>query len=264
MTSGPQALGAPRSLPRRPRPHRRPRCLPAARGTRGGPRGRPAWSSTTRTRIGSAIADLQANRRAGAGRRADLEPPAEPPRPFLHRRQPEPARPCSPARSGSKPTPSSSTSSSSRAVVAAAADTRSRCATARGAARSGAPPARCAGPRRRARGRRAAARRRRARSRAAEPAQQLDVLAQRSAQAVLLEVRRAQLEDERAELVERLLRQRLQLPTWSRAAAGSRSSSVPAASALSTSPKSFWLTASWSSSASRFRSATIESSRLCS
>ncbi len=43
-------------------------------------------------------------------------------------------------------------------------------------------------------------------------AQQLDVLAQRPAQTVLREVGRAQLEDERAELIERLLRLSLQLP----------------------------------------------------
>ena len=45
----------------------------------------------------------------------------------------------------------------------------------------------------------------------AEPAQHLDVLSQRPAEAVLLEVGRPQLEDERAELVERLSRQHLQL-----------------------------------------------------
>ena len=44
----------------------------------------------------------------------------------------------------------------------------------------------------------------------AEPAQHLDVLAQRAGEAVALEVGRPQLEDERAQLVERLPRQRLQ------------------------------------------------------
>src|SRR5262245_34022214 len=51
-----------------------------------------AWSSTTRTRIGSAPTDLEAHRRAGARRGADVEPPTEALGALLHRRQPEPAR----------------------------------------------------------------------------------------------------------------------------------------------------------------------------
>src|SRR3954452_3525436 len=44
-----------------------------------------------------------------------------------------------------------------------------------------------------------------------EPAQQLDVLGQRAAEAVALEVGRAQLEDERTQFVACLLRERLEL-----------------------------------------------------
>ena len=66
-----------------------------------------------------------------------------------------------------------------------------------------------------------------------EPAQQLDVLAQRPAEPVLLEVGRPQLEDERAELLERLLRQDLQLARPDRAPRPGRARAPsPAASAL--------------------------------
>ena len=44
-----------------------------------------------------------------------------------------------------------------------------------------------------------------------QPAEHLDVLSQRSAETVLLELGRTQLEDERAELLERLSREHLQL-----------------------------------------------------
>src|SRR5262249_33170978 len=47
-----------------------------------------AWSSAMTTRIGS---DIEMHGRAFAFGRADLEPAADPLRPLLHRRQPEPA-----------------------------------------------------------------------------------------------------------------------------------------------------------------------------
>src|ERR671933_1150660 len=51
-----------------------------------------AWSSTTSTRIGSAIGRLQANRGPLPGARADLQAATQPPRALFHRGEPEPAR----------------------------------------------------------------------------------------------------------------------------------------------------------------------------
>src|SRR4051794_13060693 len=52
-----------------------------------------AWSSTIRTRMGSsANRRLQLDRRALSTRGLDLEPGADPLRPLLHRREPQPAR----------------------------------------------------------------------------------------------------------------------------------------------------------------------------
>ena len=96
-----------------------------------------------------------------------------------------------------------------------------------------------------------------------EPPQHLDVLAQRAAEPVALEVGRAQLEDQRAQLLERLLRERPQLRDLARAPPPGRARAAsPPPRRSRTSPNSFWLTASCSSSASRLRSARIESSRL--
>ena len=97
---------------------------------------------------------------------------------------------------------------------------------------------------------------------AVQPAQHLDVLAQDAREPVAREVGRPQLADQPAQLLERLAGERPTRATCARAAAGSRASSVSAASALSTRLNSFWLTASWRSSASRLRSATTDSSRL--
>ena len=69
-----------------------------------------------------------------------------------------------------------------------------------------------------------------------EAAEHLDVLAQRAAEPVALEIGRPQLEDERAQLVERLLRERLQLrDLLARRAPGRARAACSAASALSTS-----------------------------
>src|SRR6266576_6506482 len=51
-----------------------------------------SWSSTSSTRIASAIPDLQAHGRAVAGRRADLQAAAGAPRALLHRGQAEAPR----------------------------------------------------------------------------------------------------------------------------------------------------------------------------
>ena len=150
------------------------------------------------------------------------------------------------------------------AVVAVQPDAR-RARRPRAGARSAAPPARSGAPRRRASGRRGTPSARSSSiSRCWRRRSTSTCLRSALAEPVSLEVGRTQLEHERAQLVERLLCQRLQLRHLLARGRGSRSSSVAAASALSTSPNSFWLTASWRSSASRFRSARIESSRLCS
>ena len=66
-----------------------------------------------------------------------------------------------------------------------------------------------------------------------QPAQHLDVLAQRADEAVALEVRRAQLEDQRAQLLQRLPRQRLQLgDLLARPRPGRARAAVAAASAV--------------------------------
>ncbi len=90
-----------------------------------------------------------------AGGRADLEPAAEPLGALLHRRQPEPARAQIPAPAGSKPTPSSSTSSS-RPCRRARSAHRDVAARRRAGPRSAAPPGRCGAPRGRAPDRRGA------------------------------------------------------------------------------------------------------------
>src|SRR3954468_4886178 len=161
-----------------------------------------AWSSTSRTPIASAIVDLEPDRRALAGRRADRQPAAEPLRALLHRGEPEPAR----AQLGVG-------GHEAGAVVGDLED----------------QPAVLAGEREGGTGRRRGAQRvlerllrdpqdlavaaRVAADRSVgverdvdvvELLERADVLAQRTAQPVALEVRRAQLEDQRAQLVERL------------------------------------------------------------
>ena len=190
---------------------------------------------------------------------------AEPRRPLLHRRQ---------ARGGASAAPGRRVEAArrrrrprARAAVAGARGGR-RGASARRVAqrRCAAPPGRCAGPRGRAPGRRPTARRRASTSIATScsGASTSTCLRSAPAQPVALEVGRAQLEDQRAQLVERLARERLQpRELRARPPPASRSSSVLGrlggrARAL----KSFWLTASCSSSASRLRSERIDSSRL--
>ena len=256
--------------PRRPPPRRRPprptTSMPScsSRNVRS-PSRTTAWSSTTSTRIGSATrrppAAPSCPRPAPSGSRA--VPPSRCAA-LLHRRQPEPPRAQlgrlgvearrrrrRPRARSRRPSPRSEPDDHALRLAWRSAFWSASWAM-RSTSRSRAGV-----------GRRA---RRRARARsppACSAAQHLDVLAQRAAQAVALEVGRAQLEDQRAQLVERLARQRLQLrrparpPRPGRARAASR---PPRRS--STRPNSFWLTASCSSSASRLRSATIESSRL--
>ena len=96
-----------------------------------------------------------------------------------------------------------------------------------------------------------------------DSAQHLDLLAERPFEPVALELGGPQPEDQRPQLVERLARELAAAArAGARAAAGSRSSWVAAASAVRTRLNSFWLTTSWSSSARRLRSERIDSSRL--
>ena len=259
-TSGFVSLRGGDAPPRRPRPRRPPRSPPAARGTSAGPgarrRGRPRSGARITRR------HLEPHRRALARARLDRERPAE-----LARAAP----PCdvSPSRrersagsSQSKPTPSSATGSDERAVARLE---RERRPARRRACRSAFWSASCAirktsasargdEPRRALRsaarsraGARGAARRRAcAASSRAPPSRAPAAAARRRASAAPRAPRRELLQP--LELRARLRRRRA-------------SSSVDAASAVSTTPKSFCATESCRSRASRFRSSTIESSR---
>ena len=94
------------------------------------------------------------------------------------------------------------------------------------------------------------------------PAQHLDVLAQRRREAVALELGRPQLEDEVAQLLQRLLRQRAQRVHLLPRGLDVDVEQLPADSAVSDSANSFCEITSCSSSASRLRSSRIESSRV--
>ena len=225
-----------------------------------------AWSSTISTRIASAIAcDQQHHGRAGAGRRADLQPPAEPRGALLHRGQAEVARAHSGAvrvepdavvaRPRRRARPGAG-QANGHVLGAGVADARCAAPPGRSAARNSRSPSpfEPAG---------AALRRLRARSRSRARAR-----ASRRACAARPRARRARARAgaargsaSAARRAPRAASSRVR-STCARAASGSRSSSVAAASAVSTTLNSFWLTTSWSSSASRLRSERIDSSRL--
>ena len=162
-------------------------------------------------------ADLQPDGRARAGRRADLERAAEPLRRAPPSTSGRAAATAARAHRGRSRSRRRSTSSTQPAVAALS---RTTIRLAPGVAQR--VLERLLGD---AQHLAVARRRRRASSPSSsssisaclQPAQHLDVLAQRAAEAVALEVGRAQLEDQRAQLVERLSRQRLQLRRPARA-----------------------------------------------
>lgn len=94
------------------------------------------------------------------------------------------------------------------------------------------------------------------------PVQDLDLGPEGGDEAVLVERGGAQLDDGGAQFVDGFRRECGDLLELPLARAGSRSTRVAAAWAVSRSEKSFWLTASCSSWASRERSSAMVSSRL--
>src|SRR5215211_4071970 len=167
-----------------------------------------AWSSTTSTRIGSATADLEPDGGSRAVRGADLERGAEPLRALLHRRQPEPAR----ADGGGIRVEADAVVGDleQQAPVTGLEDHgdvgRVRVAK-RVLERLLGDPEHLAVARRFGGD---VAGDRQVDLAAPEPADELDVLSQRAREAVPLEVGGPELEHERAQLVERLLRERLE------------------------------------------------------
>src|SRR6266536_5107880 len=168
-----------------------------------------AWSSSTSTRIGSASADLQAHRRACTGSGANLEDTAETLRTLFHRGEAEPPRPqAGTARLEADAVVLHLEHEASVVGVQAQDDVlcvrvaqrvlqRLLCdaqhvAVTYSVAGNGVVDVEVD-------------------LALLQPAQHVDVLAQRAAQAVPFEVGRTELEHERAQLVERLLRERLQL-----------------------------------------------------
>ena len=244
---------APSTAPRHRSPRPPPRSRPAAPGTSAAPgarrRDRRPAAPGSRTRPRAA----RSCRRPGA-ERISRRPPSSRARSSIE------VRPRWRERSsgcrGSNPAPSSVTSSTSglsRTSMWPARAWRSALCSASWTIRSGqlAPPSPVTRRRRRS-----------ARSQRRGPGGASRPPCAASARAVALELGRAQAEDQRAQLLERLageLAEALHLPA---AGGGIAVEGVAAASAVRTRLKSFWLTASWSSSASRLRSETIESSRL--
>ena len=261
---GREPLGRRPAPPRRRPPRRRPRCRPAGRGTSAAPGARPR--GRRRPARGSLAAPRAVTVVPSPGRDDDRE---------RRRRAPARAPPSTSARAaasarrapaGSKPTPSSATVSASRAVARLAAAARSRSALGvpeRVVERLLGDPEHLA-PRPPAR-QRARAVDRAARCRARGTRRSTSTcLRSVAARPSSSSVGRAQLEDQRAQLRERLVRAARRAAAICAAAPrrvaveqrGGRLRGQHAAL------NSVWLTESCSSRASRLRSSTTVSSRL--
>ena len=164
-----------------------------------------AWSSAMRTRITAAPRARRSSRRRGASRCSACRPSARARSSIDVRPRRRERRPGS---SGSKPTPSSATAtrrwpsiaSSRTSTWLASAWRRAFCSASWAMRRTSAAPARgSASPSRLERDRVAV-----------DALQHVDVLAQRGGQPLALGLRRAQLEDQRAQLLHRLARELLQ------------------------------------------------------